>query len=209
MAMIQTEGLTRHFRVKKELVEAVRGVDMTVEAGEVVALLGPNGAGKSTTLRMPTTLLPPTAGRATVAGCDVARDPAGVRRRIGYIGQGNGAGHAQLVRDELLTQGRCYGLSRAESRRRADELLARWTWSRWRGAGSARSRAASAGASTSPSASSTGPRCSSSTSPPPGSTPRTGPISGPTSPGSARSTAPPSCSPPTTSTRPTASPSGC
>ncbi|HMQ31041.1 MAG TPA: ATP-binding cassette domain-containing protein [Chloroflexaceae bacterium] len=124
MAMIQTEGLTRHFRVKRETVEAVRGVDLMVEAGEVVALLGPNGAGKSTTLRMLTTLLPPTAGTATVAGCDIRRDPAEVRRRIGAIGQGSGAGHGQFVRDELLTQGRCYGLSRAASRRRADELLA-------------------------------------------------------------------------------------
>jgi ABC-2 type transport system ATP-binding protein len=122
--MIQTQGLTRQFRVKKEIVEAVRGVDIEVQSGEIVALLGPNGAGKSTTLRMLTTLLPPTSGSATVAGCDVRADPAGVRRRIGYIGQGNGAGHAQRVRDELLTQGRCYGLSRGESQQRADELLA-------------------------------------------------------------------------------------
>jgi ABC-2 type transport system ATP-binding protein len=124
MPIIHTRALTRHFRIKKETVEAVRGVDIEVCAGEMVALLGPNGAGKSTTLRMLTTLLPPTSGTATVAGCDVARDPAGVRRRIGYIGQGNGASHAQRVRDELLSQGRCYGLSRAESRQRTDELLA-------------------------------------------------------------------------------------
>jgi len=84
--MIQTQGLTRHFRVKRETVEAVRGIDLAVQTGEMVALLGPNGAGKSTTLRMLTTLLPPTAGSATVAGCDVQRDPAGVRRRIGLIG---------------------------------------------------------------------------------------------------------------------------
>jgi ABC-2 type transport system ATP-binding protein len=124
MHMICTQGLTRQFRVKKEIVEAVRGVDIEVQAGEMVAFLGPNGAGKSTTLRMLTTLLPPTSGTATVAGCDVRADPAGVRRRIGYIGQGYGAGHAQRVRDELVSQGRCYGLSRADSRQRADELLA-------------------------------------------------------------------------------------
>ena len=122
--MIRTQGLTRQFRVKKETIEAVRGVDIEVRMGEMVAFLGPNGAGKSTTLRMLTTLLEPSAGTATVAGCDVRADPAGVRRRIGYIGQGNGAGHAQRVRDELVCQGRCYGLSFAESRRRADELLA-------------------------------------------------------------------------------------
>jgi ABC-2 type transport system ATP-binding protein len=124
MHMIRTQGLTRQFRVKKEIVEAVRGVDIEVRAGEMVAFLGPNGAGKTTTLRMLTTLLAPTSGSATVAGRDVRADPAGVRRRIGSIGQGNGAGHAQRVRDELLTQGRCYGLSHTESQRRADELLA-------------------------------------------------------------------------------------
>ena len=124
MHMIQTRGLTRHFRVKGEVVEAVRGVDIAVEAGEMVAFLGPNGAGKSTTLRMLTTLLPPTSGTATVAGVDVTEDPAGVRRRIGYIGQGNGAGHAQRVRDELVNQGRCYSLGRAEARKRSGELLA-------------------------------------------------------------------------------------
>lgn len=124
MHMIDTQGLTRHFRVKKETVEAVRGVDITVQTGEMVALLGPNGAGKTTTLRMLTTLLQPTSGSATVAGYDVQTDPANVRRRIGYIGQGNGAGHAQRVRDELLTQGRAYGLSHEDSRKRADELLA-------------------------------------------------------------------------------------
>jgi ABC-2 type transport system ATP-binding protein len=123
MQIIQTQGLTRHFRIKKETIEAVRGVDIEVQAGEMVAFLGPNGAGKSTTLRMLTTLLPPTSGTAMVAGVDVQADPAGVRRRIGYIGQGNGAGHAQLVWDELICQGRCYGMSYADSRRRATELL--------------------------------------------------------------------------------------
>ncbi|MEJ3747681.1 ATP-binding cassette domain-containing protein [Actinomycetes bacterium KLBMP 9797] len=122
--MIRARKLTRHFTVKKATVEAVRGLDLDVDEGELVAFLGPNGAGKSTSLRMLTTLLPPTSGTATVAGRDVLADPAGVRRRIGYIGQGNGAGHYFRVRDELVTQGRCYGLGRAESRRRADELLA-------------------------------------------------------------------------------------
>ncbi|OUC98564.1 ATP-binding cassette domain-containing protein [Streptosporangium minutum] len=122
--MIHTRGLTRSFRVGKETVEAVRDLDIDVEKGELVAFLGPNGAGKSTSLRMLTTLLPPSAGTATVAGCDVLADPAGTRRRIGYIGQGNGAGDNFRVRDELVTQGRCHGLPRTESRRRADELLA-------------------------------------------------------------------------------------
>jgi ABC-2 type transport system ATP-binding protein len=122
--MIHTRGLTRHFTVKDTVVEAVRGIDLDVEEGEVVAVLGPNGAGKSTMLRMLTTLLAPTAGSAVVAGCDVVAEPAEVRRRIGYIGQGNGAGHAQRARDEVVAQGRAYGLGKADARARADELLA-------------------------------------------------------------------------------------
>ncbi|MFG3441069.1 ATP-binding cassette domain-containing protein [Nonomuraea sp. NPDC047897] len=122
--MIHTRGLTRVFTMKKNVtVEAVRGVDLDVAAGQLVAFLGPNGAGKSTTLRMLTTLLPPTSGTAVVAGHDVRRDPARVRGRIGYVGQKNSAGENFLVRDELVTQGRCYGLSTTESGRRADDLL--------------------------------------------------------------------------------------
>ena len=71
MTMIHARGLTRSFRVGKETVEAVRGLDLEVEDGELVAFLGPNGAGKSTSLRMLTTLLRPTSGTATVAGHDV------------------------------------------------------------------------------------------------------------------------------------------
>ncbi|MFJ7912969.1 ATP-binding cassette domain-containing protein [Kitasatospora sp. NPDC096204] len=121
--MIHTRGLTRSFRAKGETVEAVRGLDLDIAAGSVVAFLGPNGAGKTTSLRMLTTLLPPTAGTATVAGHDVVADPAGVRRRIGYLGQGNSAGTGFRVMDELVTQGRAYGLSRAESHARAERLL--------------------------------------------------------------------------------------
>jgi ABC-2 type transport system ATP-binding protein len=121
--MIITDGLTRHFTVGRRTVEAVRGLDLTVERGELVALLGPNGAGKSTTLRMLTTLIAPTSGTAWVAGHDVADEPRAVRRRIGYIGQGNGAGHLQRGRDELVSQGRAYGLDRAAARSRAAALV--------------------------------------------------------------------------------------
>ncbi|MEU8741987.1 ATP-binding cassette domain-containing protein [Streptomyces halstedii] len=122
--MIHTRGLTRSFRAKGETVEAVRGLDLDIEAGSVVAFLGPNGAGKTTSLRMLATLLPPTSGTAVVAGYDVLTDPSGVRHRIGYLGQGNSAGSNFRVSDELITQGRAYGLSRAGSRARAESLLA-------------------------------------------------------------------------------------
>ncbi len=124
MTMIQADGLTRTFRVGKETVEAVRGLDLRVEDGELVAFLGPNGAGKSTSLRMLTTLLSPTSGTATVAGHDVRTEPRKVRERIGYVGQGHGAADDQRARDELVTQGRAYGLRGDEAARRADALLA-------------------------------------------------------------------------------------
>ncbi|HYF73249.1 MAG TPA: ATP-binding cassette domain-containing protein [Nocardioides sp.] len=122
--MIRTRGLTRHFTRHQQTIEAVRGLDLEVAAGELVAFLGPNGAGKSTTLRMLTTLIPPTAGTAEVAGYDVVARRRDVRRSIGYVGQGNAAGHQQRGRDELVSQARAYGFSRAAARSRAEELIA-------------------------------------------------------------------------------------
>ena len=82
---IRTRGLTRMYPLASGPVHAVRGIDLTVDHGEILGFLGPNGAGKTTTLRMLTTLLPPSGGEATVAGHDLRRDSAGVRRRIGYL----------------------------------------------------------------------------------------------------------------------------
>src|SRR3954451_23132910 len=121
--MIETHELTKHFTSKKDVVKAVDGLELRVEPGELVALLGPNGAGKSTTLRMLTTLIPPTSGTARVAGFDVVRQQSDVRLRIGYIGRGNGAGHSQRGRDELISQGRAYGLSVRDARARAATLV--------------------------------------------------------------------------------------
>ncbi|HEV2796893.1 MAG TPA: ATP-binding cassette domain-containing protein [Nocardioides sp.] len=120
---IVTRGLTRHFTSRKQTVEAVQGLDLEIGQGELVAFLGPNGAGKSTTLRMLTTLIPPTSGTAMVAGHDVVTGQRDVRQAIGFVGQGNGAGHRQLGRDELISQGRAHGLSRADAHRRAAELV--------------------------------------------------------------------------------------
>src|SRR5437762_12392515 len=90
MAIIEARGLARTFKSRKRTVEAVRGVDLTVGDGEIVGFLGPNGAGKTTTLRMLTTLLTPTAGRATVAGADLLPQPPAVRRRVEYVPQALG-----------------------------------------------------------------------------------------------------------------------
>ncbi|MEU0742460.1 ATP-binding cassette domain-containing protein [Streptomyces sp. NPDC006134] len=122
MALISTAGLARTFRTKHGPVEAVRGIDLTVREGEILGFLGPNGAGKTTTLRMLTTLLPPTGGTATVAGCDLATDPAGVRRACGYVAQSGGVDPQITVREELVTQGRFYRLPKAVAAERAEEL---------------------------------------------------------------------------------------
>ncbi|WP_318207873.1 ABC transporter ATP-binding protein [Streptomyces sp. SJL17-1] len=124
MPIISTAGLARTFTTRSGPVEAVRGIDLTVRPGEILALLGPNGAGKTTTLRMLTTLLPPTGGAATVAGHDLVRDPAAVRRRIGYVAQSGGLDPQETVRSELVTQGRLYGMNRARATARAEELAA-------------------------------------------------------------------------------------
>jgi ABC-2 type transport system ATP-binding protein len=128
MAIIEARGLARDFTSRKRTVHAVRGVDLTVEEGEIVGFLGPNGAGKTTTLRMLTTLLRPTAGTATVAGSDLRRDPLGVRKRIGFVPQAIGQTQGgtvdnSLVIEELLDQGTAYRIGREETRKRAALLI--------------------------------------------------------------------------------------
>ncbi|MFE7553419.1 ABC transporter ATP-binding protein [Streptomyces gardneri] len=122
MPIISTAGLARTFTGRSGPVEAVRGIDLTVRPGEILGLLGPNGAGKTTTLRMLTTLLAPTGGAATVAGHDLVKDPAAVRRRIGYVAQSGGLDPQETVRSELVLQGRLYGLDRTRANARAEEL---------------------------------------------------------------------------------------
>ena len=120
--MIEARGLTRTFKTRRGVVEAVRGIDLDVAAGEIVGLLGPNGAGKTTTQRMLATLLVPTAGRAAVAGCDLLADPVGVRRQLGYVSQAGGTNPSAKVDEELVTQAELYGVDRATGRARARAL---------------------------------------------------------------------------------------
>jgi ABC-2 type transport system ATP-binding protein len=121
--VIHAEGLARTFRTRTGPVEAVRGVALDVKEGEIVGFLGPNGAGKTTTLRMLTTLLVPTAGVATVAGCDLRADPVGVRRRIGYVAQGGVSYPEARAGEEVVDQARLYGISRGAATRRGQELF--------------------------------------------------------------------------------------
>jgi ABC-2 type transport system ATP-binding protein len=122
-AAVEVAGLTKTYRSRAGTVEAVRGVDLRVEAGEMFGFLGPNGAGKSTMVRMLTTLLSITAGTARVAGLDVAREPDAVRERIGVALQEAGLDARQTGHELLVLQGRLFDLSAREAAERAEELL--------------------------------------------------------------------------------------
>ncbi|HKE81817.1 MAG TPA: ATP-binding cassette domain-containing protein [Solirubrobacteraceae bacterium] len=119
---IVVEGLVRIF---KGDIHAVDGIDLEVAAGEIYGFLGPNGAGKSTTVHMLTTLLPPTAGRASVAGFDVATQGADVRRNIGAALQEAALDNFLTGREHMELQGGLAGLSAAERAQRGTALLER------------------------------------------------------------------------------------
>jgi ABC-2 type transport system ATP-binding protein len=120
---VQAEALVKHYKSRAGVVEAVKGVDLRVDAGEVFGFLGPNGAGKSTTVRMLTTLLTITSGSASVGGVDVARDPDAARRRMGVALQEAGLDPRQTGRELLVLQARLFGVGPEAARTRAEELL--------------------------------------------------------------------------------------
>ncbi|WDR02500.1 ATP-binding cassette domain-containing protein [Devosia algicola] len=122
-AIIEAKGLTRTFGGRRSRVEAVRGVDLKVHAGEIVGFLGPNGAGKTTTLKMLCTLLEPTGGSARVCGCELRRDPVGVRRAIGYVSQAGSTANEARAGEEIISHARLYGIDRVTATARARKLL--------------------------------------------------------------------------------------
>jgi len=119
---IAVRGLEREF---KGGIRAVQGIDLEVAPGEIYGFLGPNGAGKSTTVLMLTTLLPPTGGTATVAGFDVAREGAEVRRVIGAALQEAALDNYLTGHEHFELQAGLHGLAKAERKARAAELLGR------------------------------------------------------------------------------------
>ena len=119
---IEVSGLVREF---KGGVRAVDGIDFAVRPGEIYGFLGPNGAGKSTTVHMLTTLLPPTAGSATVAGFDVVKQGADVRDSIGAALQEAALDPNLTAREHMRLQGALHGMPKAERTKRGNELIDR------------------------------------------------------------------------------------
>jgi ABC-2 type transport system ATP-binding protein len=122
VAAIEAHQLAREFEGG---IKAVDGVDLEVAQGEIYGFLGPNGAGKTTTVRMLTTLLLPTAGRASVAGYDVAEDPGAVRRKIGVALQEAALDPLMTGRELLELQATLHGISRKDGQERGQWLLDR------------------------------------------------------------------------------------
>ncbi|MEW6252896.1 MAG: ATP-binding cassette domain-containing protein [Planctomycetota bacterium] len=120
LPIIETHALTRRFGYKL----AVDELTLAIESGEAFALLGPNGAGKTTTLKMLTTLLPPSTGRAAVAGFDIVRRAADVRRAIGYVPQLVSADGLLTGAENLLLFAKLYDVPRRERAARVAEALA-------------------------------------------------------------------------------------
>jgi ABC-2 type transport system ATP-binding protein len=120
MDAVVVEGLEKTYGKD---VRALDEMTFSIPEGQVFGLLGPNGAGKSTTVRILVTLTRPDGGTATVAGHDVAREPAAVRRAIGYVPQASGVDREATGRENLVLQGRLQGMRNADTDRRASELL--------------------------------------------------------------------------------------
>jgi ABC-type oligopeptide transport system ATPase subunit len=116
---IEAEGLVKNFKQ----VRALDGIDLVATEGTVFGLLGPNGAGKTTAIRVLSTLILPDAGRASVAGYDVVRQPAEVRRNIGLTGQYAAVDELLSGHENLYMIGRLLGFSTADAKARATELL--------------------------------------------------------------------------------------
>ena len=127
--VIRTENLTKLYPGMN--VAAVNGLNLKVHQGEIFGLLGPNGAGKTTMAGILTTRVVPTSGTAYVAGIDVRKHPALVKQVSGIVSQQNTLDRQLTVWENLYFHGRLFGINAKESRRRADELLERFSLSKW------------------------------------------------------------------------------
>ena len=115
--MLETENLCKAFGRRA----AVRGLNVSIQRGEIFAFVGPNGAGKTTTLRMLTTLLKPDRGTIRLNGIDLIKEPHKALRFIGYVSQAGGADRFATGREDLLLQAKLYGLK--DAKQRVEEVL--------------------------------------------------------------------------------------
>jgi ABC-type nitrate/sulfonate/bicarbonate transport system ATPase subunit len=119
MAIIETQALTKTYGK----IQAVRGIDLNIEKGEIFGLLGPNGAGKTTTIGMLCTIINVTSGSASIAGCNVIKEPARVRRKVGIVFQDPTLDTVLTGRENLELHARLYGISADVRQTRIDEML--------------------------------------------------------------------------------------
>lgn len=124
MNIINTQSLSKTYsNGKNKPVQAVQDVTLSVSRGEIFGFLGPNGAGKSTTMRMLTTLTPPSGGQATIAGHDLLREPNRIRQKIGFVSQLGGAKGTATGREQLMLYAQLHGLTYGAAHQRAAELI--------------------------------------------------------------------------------------
>ncbi len=123
MPAVRVDEVEKRFGKPPRVVEALKGVSFQIERGEIFGLLGPNGAGKTTLIKILSTLLDADSGRATVAGVNVAQDPAGVRARIGLVFQEPSLDNLLTGRENLLLSASLYNLARKEANERIGRLL--------------------------------------------------------------------------------------
>jgi len=123
MEMINTKNLCKTFKNGKKTVEAVKSVNLEVRQGEIFGFLGPNGAGKTTTMRMLTTLMTPSAGTVSIVGYDLLRNPKQIRQKIGYVSQKGGCYEFATGYENLVLQGRLYGLSKGTAIENARQII--------------------------------------------------------------------------------------
>ena len=121
--MIVTKNLCKTYKSGKNTVEAVKNLNMQVKQGEIYGFLGPNGAGKTTTMRMLTTLMPPSAGSAAIVGYDLFKSAKSIRQNIGYVSQKGGCYEYATGYENLVLQGRLYGLSKSTAMENAGKLI--------------------------------------------------------------------------------------
>jgi ABC-2 type transport system ATP-binding protein len=119
MAIIETQALTKTYGK----IQAVRGIDLNIEKGEIFGLLGPNGAGKTTTIGMLCTIINVTSGSAFIAGCNVIQEPARVRRKVGIVFQDPTLDTVLTGRENLELHARLYGISADVRQNRINEML--------------------------------------------------------------------------------------